>query len=259
MHRSEHIERNPTRRVALRMAFLAGTAAVLAACADRGGGRERNDTSEGQPEKYPIHKDITATIFWIGEPADESNDHISNVPTAWDTHADRRFGGFDGPAHPNGSILDVPRNEHGIITSFKPDHNPYYFALPAAEFTGGPPLAQARASSPWANETVSEGESLFKGRWAKIASEDQTIYAQWLDVGPNETDDYPYVFGDGSQLPTNTYGLGAGIDLSPAAAISLGFNDGGHKVSWQFVDEVDVPDGPWRQHEAIDNKTYWSK
>ncbi len=213
------------------------------------------ETTADSAERYASHDNITATVFWIGEPADESNDFITNVPTAWDDDASVRLGGYDGPITPNGSILDVPRDANGVVTEFTPLHNPYYFALPAAEFNNLGLISGAREASPWADEIVAEGESLFKGRPAAITAGNTTIYAQWLDVGPNATDDYDYVFGDGSQPPKNDFGLRAGIDLSPAAAVALGFTDGSQPVSWRFVDEM--PDGPWNQYPPIDNKTYW--
>jgi hypothetical protein len=215
------------------------------------------EPTEPSQEGYALHDNITATVFWIGEAADESNDFISNVPTAWDDDASQRFGGYDGAAGADSSVRDVPRDEHGIVTEFTPLHNPFYFALPAAEFDENGLIEGAREQSPWADEPVSDDESLFKGRWVQVTAGENTVFAQWMDVGPNSEDDYGYVFGDGSQQPKNDFGLRAGIDLSPAAAISLGFDDGGIEVSWQFVDAADVPDGPWSQYPPIDNKTHW--
>jgi hypothetical protein len=215
------------------------------------------ETGDTPAEKHALHENVTATVFWIGEPADESNDYISNVPTAWDQDASKRFGGYDGPTRINGAIHDVARDGHGVVTEFKPRHNPFYFALPAGEFNEDGLIPGARERSPWANEQVNYDESLFKGRWIQVTADDKTIYAQWLDIGPNAEDDYDYVFGDDTQQPKNTFGLRAGLDLSPAAAISLGFDDGGQQVGWRFVDAADVPDGPWKQYPPIDNKTYW--
>jgi hypothetical protein len=209
-------------------------------------------------EKYAVHDNVTSTLFWIGEAADDSNGYISNVPTAWDENAATRYGGFDGSGKPDSGFADVPRDEHGIVTDFVPKHNPYYFALPAGEFNENGLVPGARERSPWANESVGQDESLFKGRWIKVTTGDRTTYAQWLDVGPNEKQDYDYVFGDGTQPPKNTFGLHAGLDLSPAAAAMLGYTDGGIQVSWQFVDALEVPEGPWSAYPPIDNKTHWS-
>jgi hypothetical protein len=218
-----------------------------------------NQSKSYTPAKLnTVHTAITATLFWIGEPADDSNKQISNVPTAWDEDTILRYGGADGTTKPDGLATDVPRDKNGIVTGFKPLFNPYYFALPATEYgNDGQVVEQARLRSPWAEEPIADGYSRFKGRWIKVTSGSKVIYAQWLDVGPNEEQDYDYVFGDGSQRPKNTFGLKAGLDLSPAAAITLGFNDGSKQVSWQFVDAGSVPDGPWKQYPAIDNKIYW--
>lgn len=217
------------------------------------------DTTATKPNGgYPVHDGITATIFWIGEPADSSNDNISNVPTAWETNAKAQFGGADGPSTRDGDPSDVPRNANGIITTFRPLENPYYFALPAAEYGDNGLIKDAREKSPWREQSVGDDRSLFKGRWVRITSQGKTVYAQWLDVGPNVEDDYDYVFGDGKQKPKNTFGYKAGIDLSPATAFTLGFKDDKRDVSWQFVDPQNVPDGPWKLYPAINNKTYWS-
>lgn len=217
------------------------------------------DTTATKPTGgYPVHDGITATIFWIGEPADSSNDNISNVPTAWETNAKAQFGGADGPSSRDGNPSDVPRNANGIVTSFRPLENPYYFALPAAEYGDNGLIKDAREKSPWREQSVGDDRSLFKGRWIRITSQGKTVYAQWLDVGPNVEDDYDYVFGDGKQKPKNTFGYKAGIDLSPATAFTLGFKDDKRDVSWQFVDPQNVPDGPWKLYPAINNKTYWS-
>lgn len=225
------------------------------------------ETPTEPTEKYPAHHTITATVFWIGEPADGSNGNITNTELAWDSDPMERFGGIDGPTVPNQAILgvsDISRDEHGVATSPPPRHNPFYFALPANEFSEDGPVPGAREKSPWANEAASVGQSsLFKGRWAAITNQaGTTVYAQWIDTGPTEEFDYGYVFGDGSRPPANTPApaqgnLGAGIDLSPAAAINLGFSDGALTISWRFVDAADVPDGAWKQYPPIDNKIHW--
>lgn len=199
---------------------------------------EQSEDTENN-EKYKPHT-VTATIYWIGEEATAENDFISNVTSAWDSNAVKRFGGVDS-----------------VTRSFEPRHNPYYFALPAGEFTEEGLIQGAREASPWNDEAelLTHSQSLFKGRWARITAGDSTVYAQWHDVGPNEEEDYDYVFG--ADKPDNTFGLKAGLDLSPEAASTLGFTDGGQLVTWEFVDAADVPDGPWRQYPAIDNITYW--
>jgi hypothetical protein len=197
-------------------------------------------------ELYPLHKDITATVYWIGEGATADNGHISNVPSAWSSDAVKDFGGVDTPGE----------------RSFVPKHNTFYVALPAAEFNESGLQEGVYDASPWANEarSLKEGESLFKGRWVKLSAGDHTSYAQWQDVGPCADEqpecltDYDYVFGD--KQPINTFGQKAGIDLSPDAAKLLDLNGSG-KVTWGFVDGKDVPNGPWKTYPAITSQTNW--
>lgn len=199
------------------------------------------------PAPAPItFHNVTASIYGVGEEADASNDFISNVPSAWSSNSVADFGGIDP--------LSGSR-------TFAPKHNSYYFALPAAEFNENGLIAGARERSPWAVQigSLRSNESLFKGRWVKVTRGGKVIYAQWQDVGPNEEQDYGYVFGNGSQQPKNTFGVRAGIDLSPDAARDLGFDlqAGQAGVSWIFVDASSVPAGPWRVYPPIDNKVRW--
>lgn len=188
------------------------------------------------------HTNIIASIYYIGETASPENDFVSNIPSSWDSDTVETFGGKDSA---NGR------------RDFRPKHNTFYFALPAAEFNESGLIPDAREKSPWAGEEVGPNESLFKGRWIEITRGDRVTYAQWHDVGPNEETDYDYVFGTSS--PTNDFGLKAGIDLSPDAAMALGFDykDGSARISWKFVDAEEVMDGPWKSYPPIDNKTRW--
>ena len=113
-----------------------------------------------------------------------------------------------------------------------------------------------------------------RGRWVEIMNEemDQRVFAQWEDVGPWFVNDADYVFDEsGTVRPLaekqlgkrlNIYGEtkrrrrgrrprtirnAAGIDLSPWVIRSLGITGKGI-VHWRFVNEEDVPDGPWKQN-----------
>lgn len=203
---------------------------------------------------FPAHAAV-ATVFNLGEVPTADNAYISNTETTWDNDPVERFGGIDDPED---------RTADGLPTSFTPNHNPFYFALPADEFDETGLIASARESSPWANEQIGDKESLFKGRWIKVARDDKTIYAQWIDCGPSDNPDgardYQYVFGPSDAKPQNQFGLKAGLDLSPAAAYHLGFGvaEGGAEVTWQFVNDTDVPEGLWKQFEPIDNEPHWN-
>jgi len=129
---------------------------------------------------------------------------------------------------------------------------------------------------PWYNtkeEWVKDEESVVKGRWLRVRcvqqgkGNGQWVYAQWLDAGPYYYDDFDYVFGKAPQKNDKNVlyqvGSGSGIDLSPAVMLKMGIKksemgSGGVNtiVDWQFVDDKDVPEGPWKKHVS-DNKIRW--
>ncbi len=184
------------------------------------------------PAKYPPHQNITATVFWVGEGADSSNDFIHNRSSAWMSDWVTAYGG-----------IDDPNNRCGYLPcDFTPNENSFYFALPFGDNTEtGRKSAKELQIIPWYDEKIPENASLLKNRWIKVAHNDKTAYGQWEDVGPFSENDGAYVFG--SAQPTERR---AGLDLSPAFADALGV-DGRAVVTWQFIDERDVPDGPWKK------------
>lgn len=246
---------------------LLGSSLLLAAC-DKIPGMNMPETIK--PEACPLHRAV-ATIFYIGEKAGKDNGYIDNISTEWDRHAPTRFGGVDNPKR---------RDARGLPLGFSPKENPFYFAVPASEFTEEGRIPGVWERSPWYQKDVVEAarngrpfpedgsRSLFKGRWIKVTNpaNGQEVYGQWLDTGPGEdpssNQDYDYVFGTGA--PKKPFGkLGASLDVSPAMAHYLGFSiqEGGIPVDWQFVDEEEVPSmGPWRSKDfsPIDNYTYWN-
>lgn len=98
-------------------------------------------------------------------------------------------------------------------------------------------------TSPWysAANPPRSGYSILKNHWIKVAYGNRVAYTQWEDVGPMNIDDASYVFGTAAPK----FAL-SGIDLSPATARYLGV-DGKAVVSWQFVDNGEVPNGPWKE------------
>lgn len=185
--------------------------------------------------EYPLHENITATLFWVGEEADDDNKDISNAPSAWDEKWMKHFGGVDDPQKRNGYY---PKK-------FVPQENPFYFALPYNDFDQkGDHKKDLATVVPWANDQkISAEESILKNRWIKVIHGDKVAYAQWEDVGPFNEDDHSYVFGTAKpKSKTNDH---AGLDLSPSVNDYLGLEDL-DTVSWQFVDSIDVPDGPWK-------------
>jgi len=181
-------------------------------------------------EQYPVHKNIYATLFWVGEKASGANDYIPNEASAWNSLWLENFGGIDNPYTREGYF---PKG-------FTPKENPFYFALPYNDFSNSGRKASA-AFIPWYYSDVSDTVSLLKNRWIKIKHKNEICYAQWEDVGPFEEDDYDYVFLN--KKPKNER---AGIDLSPSLKHCLKMATNGN-VDWQFIDEVQVPDGPWKE------------
>jgi hypothetical protein len=184
-------------------------------------------------EKYPLHQEIMATVFWVGEEASEENDYISNRESIWDAHWLESFGGKDDPEERDGWYPE----------GFIPQENPFYLALPYSDFEDRKQKEDLTVI-PWYQEPVEENVSLVKNRWVKVIYQDEVCYGQWEDAGPGLTDDVDYVFGMAE--PQNDFGVGAGIDVSPALRDCLGMGSLA-KIDWQFVDEENVPDGPWKE------------
>ena len=187
-------------------------------------------------KKYPLHENIRATYFWVGESADADNQYINNLSSAWDDDWIHHYGGTDDP---------VNRNQY-LPSEFAPKENPFYFALPYNDFNDdGTRRADAYGVVYWAGEKQwNDSESMVKNRWIEITKGNKTVYAQWEDAGPFLYNDSAYVFGDAS--PSNTLNHDAGLDVSPAVRDYIGLQHGKNIVSWRFVDFVNVPDGPWK-------------
>ena len=213
--------------------FLAGVHRMLP------GPQPTNAATRKQVESLPtghgpVHQNIMTTVFWVGEPADSENDHISNVPSAWDGEWEQNFGGFDDPDHRSG--YDPAK--------FTPRENPFYFALPYNDMDE---IGKRRSNghnclqyTPNTDDT----HSWCKNTWIAVVYGGKTAYAQWQDVGPNEEYDPDYVFG--TVAPKNTFGAKAGLDVSPAVRDYLGL-DGDNHTSWSFIPAANVPDGPWKK------------
>ena len=178
--------------------------------------------------RYPWKLSIVSTVFWIGERSSPGN-----LRSAWDAHWLANYGGVDDPK---------------ARTGFQPAHfvprqNPFYVALPYCDMEDGRLKAEAVTVVPWFMQAFrGPDKSVCQGRWVAIRHGLKTCYAQWEDVGPFRTDHWQYVFGN--ERPTSNANHGAGIDVSPAVRDYLGLN-GIDTVDWRFVDESQVPQGPW--------------
>lgn len=183
---------------------------------------------------YPLHRDITASVFWVGEKASEDNEEISNKSSAWDSSWKKNFGGTDDPEKRNAFY---PKK-------FVPKENPFYLALPYNDFDTNGNRRENSSKIPWAGEKNWEkNESMVKNRWVKIIHDGKSCFGQWEDVGPFKENDFDYVFGN--KGPKSEINKNAGIDVSPALRDCLALDDLDN-VDWQFVDFEDVPDGPWK-------------
>ncbi len=179
------------------------------------------------------YKSALATVFWAGEAATPDNGFITNTMSAWDVEWAERFGGYDNP---NDRCGFRP-------CEFVPLENVFYFALPYNDLDLNGNRKASAELIPWFEEKK-HLKTVIKNAWVEVELNGNVCYGQWQDVGPYQEDDFDYVFGDGE--PTNEFGVGAGIDLSPALSDCLQMN-GNQVVNWRFTADKDVPPGPWTQ------------
>ncbi|MEM9478216.1 MAG: hypothetical protein AAGA58_01000 [Verrucomicrobiota bacterium] len=190
---------------------------------------------------YPWKKDITTTIFWIGEKPSGRN-KTPNHKSSWDVNWKENYGGYDDPDPANRTSDFRPKG-------FIPGQNPFYVALPYNDVVKwNETKREAPHVIPWFRQKFErEGRSVCKGRWIAIHYNGRTCYAQWEDCGPWTTDDWNYVFGNAR--PKTRENKGAGLDVSPAVRDFLGMRSGA-KTHWRFVEKSEVPPGPWRKFGA---------
>ncbi len=187
---------------------------------------------------FPWKRDITATIFWIGE-RPTANNPTPNNASSWDVDWQANYGGYDDPNPANRTTGYRPR-------SFIPMENPFYVALPYNDVQRGKTKPEASRVVPWFKQRFKkEGRTTLKSQWLVIRYKDRFCFAQWEDCGPFVTDDWQYVFGRAK--PKNHSNQGAGIDLSPAVRDYLRLKSGA-KVDWRFVSLSEVRAGPWKYY-----------
>lgn len=194
-----------------------------------------------QEKEYPLHTNITATVFWVGEPVGGGSSE-DNAISAWDDEWQKNYGGFDDPKNRNGFYP----------AGFIPRENPFYLDLPYNDFNNsGQRRADAYKVVPWAGEKDwGVRESMLKNRWVKLVKDGKVCYGQIQDAGPYVYDDADYVFGADDKRPKSKAANNAGMDVSPALRDCLGFkgwNNDENKVNWQFVEFSSVPKGPWKE------------
>jgi len=189
-----------------------------------------------QAIRYPWKKNITATVFWIGEHPTAANP-TPNHASSWDPNWQFNYGGYDNP--------DKSARTQYRPKAFTPNLNPFYVALPYNDcINHARSRPEAPRVIPWWNRRRDkrQGKTCCKDRWVEIMYKNKLCYAQWEDCGPFTTDDWQYVFGN--KPPKNAKNHGAGIDVSPAVRDYLGMGANA-KVHWRFVEFPRIPKGPW--------------
>ncbi|KAB1662559.1 hypothetical protein F8O01_01030 [Pseudoclavibacter chungangensis] len=205
--------------------------------------------------EYPWHTDIIATTFWVGEVFDPDAPDGSQMFSTYDENWYENYGGCDGVVVDGTCETEKRSAEDDYFpTSMTPKENPFYLDVPFDD-VNDPAAAAMRADVvPWASEEPyasmldDPSTSIMKNRWVEMRKGDATCYGQIQDAGPGEYDDAEYVFGEDDARPKNTRYGGAGADISPALNSCLGFEDPNgstESLDWRFVDEADVPPGPW--------------
>lgn len=218
---------------------------------------EAAGTAMRRGRRYPLHTRIVATTFWVGEIFDPSSSDGSQVISTYDAHWMQHYGGCDG-AVINGKCRTERRvARNGFFpTRMTPRENPFYLDLPFDDINDPAAFSQRAQVVPWANDPGYSGHaddpnfSYMKNRWVKLMRDGRTCYGQVEDAGPGQYDDHRYVFGADDRRPANRRYNGAGLDVSPALTGCLSFselNGDDSRVDWKFVDEVDVPAGPWKR------------
>ena len=207
---------------------------------------------------YPWHTNIPATTFWVGEVFDPEAPDGSQMFSTYDSRWYASYGGCDGVLTDDGRCVTERRTAaHGFFpTSMTPLENPFYLDLPFDDVNN--PAAAARRADvvPWAGESgwaeraAVPGRPLLKNRWVVLHRDGRYCYGQVQDAGPALYDDAEYVFGQHDERPASKRYGGAGLDVSPALNGCLGLSDlngSGDRLDWAFVDDADVPEGPWRK------------
>lgn len=214
--------------------------------------------------QYPVHTNIVATTFWVGEifnanladgsqvcstyDADWamhwSGVAIGTVPKKADGCAGSPYGGCDGVSSTSkkGAFTCVTEKRtasNGYFpTKAAPQENPFYLDLPFDDVNDPTGLKTRCQVEPWlASWTPAQCRNAdlsgMKNQWVQITDNGQTCYGQVEDAGPSSGSKYhdsAYVFGTNDARPLNKKfsgdkSQGAGMDVSPALNGCLGFKE----------------------------------
>jgi len=231
----------------IRTVALATCATALLAATPARGGRAA----------YPWHTDIVATTFWVGEIFDPDADDGSQVISTYDSDWVGSYGGCDGVLVDEVCETEPRTAENDFFpTSMTPLENPFYLDLPYDDVNDDIAFVIRGLVVPWAQEEPyrdmlgDRSRSVMKNRWVELRRGDRVCFGQIEDAGPGTYHDAAYVFGHDDARPANDRYNGAGMDVSPAINGCLGFdevNGEDDRLDWRFVDEADVPEGPWKR------------
>lgn len=238
-------------------AALLLTGTLLSGCVSTSGSTDGGTpaTTGSTATGYPWHTDIVATTFWVGEIFDPNAEDGSQMLSTYDGDWFAHYGGCDGVVVGDDCATEPRTEADGYFpSSMTPKQNPFYLDLPFDDVNNEQAFARRAEVIPWAQDEGYAGHetdpnfSYMKNRWVEITKDGKTCFGQIQDAGPGEYDDAEYVFGSSDTRPLNRRYNGAGMDVSPALNGCLGFadlNGEDDRVSWRFVDDDDVPDGPW--------------
>lgn len=228
--------------------------ALTVSCAASTGPRG-NAHLPAKATSYPLHTGIVATTFWVGEIFDPNAPDGSQTYSTYDSQWQAHYGGCDGVTV-RGSCQTERRTvtNNYFPTVMSPRQNPFYLDLPFDDINNNAAFHQRGQVIPWAHDPAylsdinNPAASLMKNRWVQLQHSGHVCYGQIEDAGPGDYDDADYVFGTHNARPANARFNHAGIDVSPALNGCLSFadlNGENDMVNWRFVDQVDVPAGPW--------------
>ncbi len=238
--------------------LLVTTSWFLLGCSDSSSGsRPTGHRHNLRGRHYPLHTNIVATTFWVGEVFDPHAEDGSQVTSTYDSRWLENYGGCDGVVVRGRCETERRTASNGYFpTRMRPRQNPFYLDLPFDDLNNDGAFRRRGKVIPWAHDRGYAGRarddsfSYMKNRWVELVNGQRTCYGQIEDAGPGQYDDYRYVFGSDNRQPRNKKFNGAGMDVSPALNGCLGFrelNGERDRVSWRFVDSVDVAPGPWKR------------
>ena len=196
-----------------------------------------------------------STTFWVGEVFDATASDGSQVLSTYDGGWMESYGGCDGMVYKGECVTEERTAENDYFPlRMTPLENPFYLDLPFDDINDAAAFARRDSVIPWAGEKPyvdnvgDRNYSYMKNRWVQLVKDGNVCYGQIQDAGPGQYNDAEYVFGADDARPLNTEFGGAGMDVSPALNGCLGFSDltgMADTVDWRFVEEGEVPDGPW--------------